>query len=199
MPVQEIEELKDHFVNQLLPVKIYLFGSFANNTYTSDSDFDFYIVVKDGVADLAAETTKAYKAVRRVKQRPIDIIVGTKSRFEERKEFPSIENEVYQKGVLLYDADNERQSLLNNQIQNRYRKSPYKQEQMFFCVWTFFMEYGTLNDSFEAFCSPDTEASAQSGKTVLVNEIRRKPIFSKTENVSRRIFALYTNFFTMDF
>lgn len=108
MPVQEIEELKDHFVNQLLPVKIYLFGSFANNTYTSDSDFDFYIVVKDGVADLAAETTKAYKAVRRVKQRPVDILVGTESRFEERKEFPSIENEVYQKGVLLYDADNER-------------------------------------------------------------------------------------------
>lgn len=108
MPVQEIEELKDHFVNQLLPVKIYLFGSFANNTYTAESDFDFYIVVKDGVSDLAAETTKAYKAVRRIKQRPVDILVGTESRFEERKEFPSIENEVYQKGVLLYDADNER-------------------------------------------------------------------------------------------
>ncbi|MCD7739261.1 MAG: nucleotidyltransferase domain-containing protein [Lachnospiraceae bacterium] len=67
MPVQEIEELKNHFVNQLLPVKIYLSGSFANNTYTSDSDFDFYIVVKAGIPDLAAETTKAYKAVRRVK------------------------------------------------------------------------------------------------------------------------------------
>lgn len=61
------------------------------------------------------------------------------------------------------------------------------------------MEYGTLNGSFEAFCPPDIEASAQSGESVLVNEIRRERIFSKTENVSRRIFALYTNFFTMDF
>ncbi|MCD8381014.1 MAG: nucleotidyltransferase domain-containing protein [Lachnospiraceae bacterium] len=108
MPVQEIEELKNHFVDHLLPIKIYLFGSYANDTYTADSDFDFYIVVQDGVTDLAAETTKAYKAIRRIKQHPVDILVGTKSRFEERKEFPSIENEVYQKGVLLYDADGER-------------------------------------------------------------------------------------------
>lgn len=107
MPVQEIEELKKQFVDQLLPLRIYLFGSYANNTYTSESDFDFYIVVKDGVTDLAAETTKAYKAVRRVKQHPVDILVGTKSRFEERKRVPSIENEVYQKGALLYDIDNE--------------------------------------------------------------------------------------------
>ncbi|MCD8148280.1 MAG: nucleotidyltransferase domain-containing protein [Clostridiales bacterium] len=108
MPTQEIEELKNHFVEQLLPVQIYLFGSYANNTYTDNSDFDFYIVVRDGVTDIAAETSKAYKAVRRVKQRPVDIIVGTRSRFDKRKDFPSIENEVYRKGVLLYDVSNER-------------------------------------------------------------------------------------------
>ena len=38
----------------------------------------------------------------------IDILLGTKSRFEERKEIPSVENEVYRKGVLLYDAGNQR-------------------------------------------------------------------------------------------
>ena len=88
-------------------MQIYLFGSYANNTYTDESDFDFYIVVKDGISDIAAETSRAYKAVRRVKQRPVDIIVGTRSRFETRKKFPSIENEVYRKGVLLYDVSNE--------------------------------------------------------------------------------------------
>lgn len=108
MPMQEIEELKKNFVNQLFPLKIYLFGSYANNTFTAESDFDFYIVVKDGISDIAAETAKAYKAVRSVKQRPVDILVGTKSRFESRKDIPSIENEVYRKGVLLYDAGNER-------------------------------------------------------------------------------------------
>ena len=108
MPISEIEELKEQFVEQLLPIRIYLFGSYANNTYTDESDLDFYIIVSDGVSDLAAETTKAYKAIRRVKKHPVDIIVGTKSRFESRKEIPSVENEVYRKGVLLYDSGDER-------------------------------------------------------------------------------------------
>jgi predicted nucleotidyltransferase len=108
MPTQEIEELKQHFVEQLLPIRIYLFGSYANNTYTDESDLDFYIMMPDGVQDIAAETTKAYKAIRRVKRHPVDIIVGTKSRFEARKDSPSVENEVYRKGVVLYDAGNER-------------------------------------------------------------------------------------------
>ena len=60
-------------------------------TYTSASDLDFYIVVRDGITDI-----------------PADILLGAKSRFEERKEIPSVENEVYRKGVLLYDAGNQR-------------------------------------------------------------------------------------------
>lgn len=104
MLTKEIEELKNHFVEQLLPVQIYLFGSYANDTYTDESDFDFYIVVKDEISDIVAETTKAYKAVREIKSRPVDIIVGTRSRFDKRKDFPSIENEVFKKGVLLYDV-----------------------------------------------------------------------------------------------
>ena len=103
--MNEIEKLKECIVEQLLPVQIYLFGSYANNTFTNESDLDFYIVVKD-VADIPAETAKAYKAVRRVKQHPVDIVLGTRSRFEARKDIPSVENEVYRKGVLLYDAGN---------------------------------------------------------------------------------------------
>lgn len=49
MPTSEIRELTNHFVEQLLPVQIYLFGSFADSTYTENSDFDFYIVVHDAV------------------------------------------------------------------------------------------------------------------------------------------------------
>lgn len=105
MLIEEIEELKNVFVGQLFPVKIYLFGSYANNTYTAESDFDFYIIVNDGVTDLAAEITKAYKAVRRIKRHPIDILVGRESRFEKRKEIPSIEKEIYQNGNLIYDAE----------------------------------------------------------------------------------------------
>ncbi len=104
MPMNEIEELNKHFIEELSPIRIYLFGSFANGTNSKDSDFDFYIVVCDDVSDLAGETAKAYRAIRKIKQRPVDIIVGTQSRFERRKEFPSVENEVYQKGVLLYGS-----------------------------------------------------------------------------------------------
>lgn len=87
-----------------MPVSVYLFGSYAVGNYTDESDLDFYIIVHDGASDLAALTTKAYRAIRHVKKRPVDIIVGTKSRFENRKRIPSVENEVYERGVLLYGS-----------------------------------------------------------------------------------------------
>ena len=52
-------------------------------------------------------TANAYKAIRSTKQRPVDIIVGTSSRFNERKNMMSVENEVFEKGVLLYESGNE--------------------------------------------------------------------------------------------
>lgn len=104
MPMNEIEELKDQFIKQLSPIRIYLFGSFAEKTYTENSDFDFYIVVDDKITDLVGMTASAYKAIRSIKQRPVDIIVGTNSQFEERKDMMSVEKEVFEKGVLLYDS-----------------------------------------------------------------------------------------------
>jgi len=102
MPDKEINEIKDKFVEVLSPVRIYLFGSFADGSYTEDSDFDFYIVVKDDTENLADLTIKAYRCIRKIKKRPVDIIVGTESKFNERKNMMSVENEVEQKGVLLY-------------------------------------------------------------------------------------------------
>ena len=60
--------------------------------------------MNDSISDIAALTTEAYRAIRQVKKRPVDIIVGTKSRFENRRVIPSVENEVYEKGVLLYGS-----------------------------------------------------------------------------------------------
>lgn len=104
MPFAEINELKDCFVKQLSPLQVYLFGSFADGTYDEDSDFDFYIVVDDTHTDLLDLMTRAYRSVRSVKKRPVDILVGTHSKFEERKLRPTVEGEVFQKGVLLYGA-----------------------------------------------------------------------------------------------
>ena len=44
---REIEQIRDKLISELSPVKIYLFGSFAYGVAREDSDFDFYIVVKD--------------------------------------------------------------------------------------------------------------------------------------------------------
>lgn len=105
MPEQEIMQIKNHFVESLTPVRIYLFGSFAEGKGTGESDFDFYIVVKNEAEDIHGLTAKAYRAIRDVRTRPVDIIVGTERRFDERKDKMSIENEVFHKGVLLYGTE----------------------------------------------------------------------------------------------
>lgn len=65
--IEESEELKEPFISQLKPLKIYLFGSFANGTYTEESDFDFYIIVSDEVKELKDLTTQAYRSIRKIK------------------------------------------------------------------------------------------------------------------------------------
>lgn len=102
MPMNEINELCDQFVAQLSPARVYLFGSYADGVPHEQSDLDFYIVMKDGTGDLADLTARAYRSIRRIKRRPVDIIVGTESRFDERKTRPTVESEVSRKGVLLY-------------------------------------------------------------------------------------------------
>ena len=102
MPTKEINELCNQLVAQLSPTKFYLFGSYADGTYHSHSDLVFYIVVKDGSRNLADLTSEAYRSIRQLKRRPVDIVIGTESRFEERRTMPTLENEVARKGVLLY-------------------------------------------------------------------------------------------------
>lgn len=104
MPFHEVEAIKTQFIHSISPLRIYLFGSFAEGTNTEQSDLDFYLVVDDSVSDLAGVTAQAYRCIRPFKQRPVDIIVGSSSRFESRKELPSVENEVYRKGILLYGS-----------------------------------------------------------------------------------------------
>ncbi len=106
--VENIRLLTARFVAEVKPLKVVLFGSFANGTYTAESDYDFYLVIEDGrnVSDAA---NRAYNAVTFVKNRPVDIVVGTKSRFETRgnsRHSLTVEGEVQRNGVLLYDRTN---------------------------------------------------------------------------------------------
>jgi len=98
----EIEQIKNKFIEKLSPLKIYLFGSFANGAETNDSDLDFYIIVKDGTENLVDLTAEAYKSIRSVRTRAVDIIINTESKFESRKHKAGVESEVMRKGALLY-------------------------------------------------------------------------------------------------
>lgn len=104
MPNNEVEELKESFIKDLNPLKIYLFGSFATGEETSNSDFDFYIVVDDQEIDMIELTAKAYKSIRNKQKRSVDIIVNTVSRFNKRKSGATLEHEVLEKGILLFVA-----------------------------------------------------------------------------------------------
>ena len=103
--VDNIKEMTECFVSQLDPLKVILFGSFADGSYTDESDYDFYIVVIDG-SNICEATDKAYRSVRYVKRRPVDIVVGTHSRFERKgnsRHSLMVEGEVSRNGILLYD------------------------------------------------------------------------------------------------
>ena len=103
--LQNIEQITQCFINQVKPLKVILFGSFARGTYSDESDYDFYLIIDNG-RNVPQATDDAYNAVTYVKKRPVDIIVGTESRFRERcSHSMMVEGEVERDGILLYDID----------------------------------------------------------------------------------------------
>ena len=88
-------------------MKILLFSSFADGSYDDESDHDFYIVVDD--KNVRETSDQAYKAIRFIQNRPVDIVIGTSSRFDRIRRTAGtlqIEGEVNETGILLYDREN---------------------------------------------------------------------------------------------
>ena len=99
----EINAIKDRICMTVMPKRIYLFGSFAKDTYNEDSDYDFYVVVSDNAGNQIELSQKVYKSLRGVRKRPVDIVVGYESSFDERAKENTLEKIVKQEGVLLYE------------------------------------------------------------------------------------------------
>ena len=102
MPIQEINEIKDRLVRQLSPKSIYLFGSYAKGTQTEDSDFDFYVIMPDDAGNQLELTQSAYRSLRGMKRRPVDIVLGFDSSFQKRAADNTLEHIVSREGILLY-------------------------------------------------------------------------------------------------
>jgi len=99
----EVKRISQRIVETLSPLKIYLFGSYAKDTYTADSDYDIYVVCHDDAGDAIALSQKGYRALRGVRKKPVDLLVGFESKFRERSELPTLEQEVLKTGVVLYE------------------------------------------------------------------------------------------------
>jgi len=100
----EVNKIVETILAIVPALEIYLFGSVANGTARNDSDYDFYVVIPDGMQALEA-TWKIKKAIREnmKRSRRIDMLVGTESKFNKYKSSISfIERDVVDTGVKLY-------------------------------------------------------------------------------------------------
>ena len=100
----EIKEMTRRFVETLKPVKIILFGSYAKDTYTKNSDYDFYIIMPDDTKENMIDSTiAAYVSIDDMTNRKaVDILTNKQKYFDERKNRITIERIINREGIVLY-------------------------------------------------------------------------------------------------
>jgi len=99
----EIEKIRDIIVDTVPLEKLYLFGSYAYGTPDEESDYDFYAVIPNDTMRPLIAIQEIYKATGRMKRKPMDVLAGTVEIFERRSKLLTLEREIYEKGVVLYD------------------------------------------------------------------------------------------------
>lgn len=100
---EEIQAIADRLASTISPKRMYLFGSFADGSYTDESDYDLYLVVSDDAGNPIDIAQQAYASLRGVRKRPVDIVVNHESVFTRRAALNTLERTVATKGILLYE------------------------------------------------------------------------------------------------
>ncbi|MCL2514140.1 MAG: nucleotidyltransferase domain-containing protein [Oscillospiraceae bacterium] len=98
----EILEIKNIILETVPALQIYLFGSYAKGKQQTDSDYDFYVIIPDGIMRPLDAVRKISMALRTARKKPIDMLVGSESKFNKYKNVYSVEKEVFNTGVKLY-------------------------------------------------------------------------------------------------
>ena len=101
----EIRQIAD-IIRQAVPAeRIYLFGSYAYGTPNEHSDYDFYVVIPDGSMRPIEARQQAKRSLIPLRLgKAVDVLADTHSSFSGmRNMINSVEKEVAQKGVLLFD------------------------------------------------------------------------------------------------
>jgi predicted nucleotidyltransferase len=84
--------------------KIYLFGSYAYGEPCQDSDYDLFVVLKDGTEKPILVLQQIYRELSKSPMIiPVDVLANYKSRFEWRSTQPTIEQTISNEGVVLYE------------------------------------------------------------------------------------------------
>jgi predicted nucleotidyltransferase len=84
--------------------KIILFGSYAYGMPKDDSDYDVFVILKDGTEKPILALQNIYRGLaQNPDYKAVDVLANYKSRFEARSKLPTIEKIIAQKGIVLYD------------------------------------------------------------------------------------------------
>jgi predicted nucleotidyltransferase len=99
----QLNVIKNLIVETIPVEQIYLFGSYAYGTPRTESDLDLYVVMKDDAPYTQLEAMGLIsRAIHGHKSMPTDILVIKKSRFQYRLTAPTLEQEVAEKGIVIY-------------------------------------------------------------------------------------------------
>ena len=99
----DIQIILNRLIETLSPISVYLFGSFANGNYNNDSDYDFYIIMPDDSGNMIDLSQKAYKSLKGLQRRPVDIVLNSESVFNKRIKGNTLEAIVNKEGKLIYE------------------------------------------------------------------------------------------------
>jgi predicted nucleotidyltransferase len=83
---------------------IYLFGSYAYGVPNEDSDIDLFVVMNDDAPyEIIEAQVMISSNLHGCLSMPTDILVNKNSRFQYRKTGPTLEQEVAEKGIIIYE------------------------------------------------------------------------------------------------
>jgi len=101
----EINAIKDIILDTVECERIYLFGSYAYGTPHKDSDYDFYVVLRDDCEQKPAAMLDAMNCAltKRRLRVPVDLHANYKRRFIDRSGLLTLERTIAEQGVVLYD------------------------------------------------------------------------------------------------
>ena len=98
----DLDVVKESILKNVSAEAIYLFGSYAYGTPNEGSDLDIYVVVPDDIEDLSELYGSILGLLWGKKTISLDLQMGRSSVFNRRKDGPTLEKVIFQKGIMLY-------------------------------------------------------------------------------------------------